>query len=103
MFIPERRIRKPEPEPLSLAIEKWLQQNNLEHKLRQTEIRNTWEEMMGPLIARHTSSISLENRVLKIRVDNAPLRHELFMSRSKIAAKVNSRAGRQIVLECLVF
>ncbi len=103
MFIPSVKIRKPEPEPLADVITKWLKENHLEQRFLQAEIQKSWEEMMGPLIARHTSSLRLENRILKIKVDNAPLRNELFMSRSRIAANINQRAGRQIVLECLIY
>lgn len=103
MFIPAKRIQKSEPESLAQVIEKWLTENKLGHRFLQTEIKLAWEEMMGPMIARHTSSISLDNRVLKIKVDNAPLRQELFMSRSRILALVNKRAGRQIALECLIY
>jgi hypothetical protein len=103
MFIPARLNKKSEPEPLSEVIASWLKENNLENRYLQTDIKMAWEEIMGPLIARHTLGISLENRILKIRVDNAPLRNQLFMSKAQILKKVNQRAGRQIALDCLIF
>jgi predicted nucleic acid-binding Zn ribbon protein len=103
MFIPARIIRKPEPDPIAEVIQKWLKENHLEDRFMQADIKTAWEELLGPVVARHTKSISLENKILKIRVDNAPLRQELFMSRSRIISLVNQRAGRQIALECLIF
>ena len=103
MFIPARTLRKPEPDPISEVIQKWLKENQLEDRFLQADIKAAWEELLGPVVARHTKSIQLENRILKIRVDNASLRHELFMSRSRILSLVNQRAGRQVALECLVF
>jgi predicted nucleic acid-binding Zn ribbon protein len=103
MFIPARTIRKPEPEALSDVIQKWLEVNHLEQRFLQADIRSYWEELMGPLIARHTSSITLDNRILKIRVDNAPLRQQLFMSRTRILAMINKRAGKQVAAECLIW
>lgn len=103
MFIPARIIRKPDPDPISEVIQKWLKEYHLEDRFIQTDIKSAWVELLGPVVARHTQSITLENKILKIRVDNAPLRQELFMSRSRIIALVNKRAGRQIALECLVF
>jgi predicted nucleic acid-binding Zn ribbon protein len=103
MFIPARIIRKPEPDPIADVIQKWLKENHLEDRFMQADIKTAWEELLGPVVARHTKSISLENKILKIRVDNAPLRQELFMSRSRIISLVNQRAGRQIALECLIF
>lgn len=103
MFIPARIIRKPEPDPISEVIQKWLKVHHLEDRFLQADIKAAWEEMMGPMVARHTKNISLDNKIIKIRVDNAPLRQELFMSRTRIVALINQRAGRQIALECLVF
>jgi hypothetical protein len=103
MFIPARIIRKPEPDPIAEVIQKWLKENHLEDRFMQADIKTAWEELLGPVVARHTKSISLENKILKIRVDNAPLRQELFMSRTRIISLVNQRAGRQIALECLIF
>lgn len=103
MFIPARSSRKPEPDPISEVIRKWLKVHHLEDRYLQADIKSAWEEMMGPVVARHTKSISLDNKIIKIRVDNAPLRQELFMSRTRIVSLINQRAGRQIALECLVF
>jgi predicted nucleic acid-binding Zn ribbon protein len=55
------------------------------------------------MIARHTRRIRIENKILKIEVDNAPLREQLNLSKTRILKLVNEKAGRQLVIECLIF
>lgn len=68
----------------------------------QASISDTWNEIMGSAVARHTRSIRIDNKILKITVDNSPLRHQLSHSKSRIVQLVNEKAGRQVVLECLI-
>jgi hypothetical protein len=103
MFIKPPKLRKPEPITLSEAISRWIEENRLGDKLGQTEIKELWPVWMGPAVARYTRSIRIENKILKIEVTSAPLRQQLSMSRSQIVRMVNENAGRQLVVECLIF
>lgn len=103
MFIKAKSLRKPEPTVLSDAIQNWLKSNHLEEKFSLTEIREAWPEMVGMVIARHTKYVRIENKILKIQVDNAPLRQQLNLSKGRLIKLVNEKAGRQLVVECLIF
>lgn len=87
---------------MSEAIENWLKHNHLDEKLMVANILADWEQMVGKLIARHTKSIRIENKVLKIVVDNAPLRQQLSYSKTSLVKLVNDKAGRQLVIDCFV-
>ncbi len=88
--------------PIADAIQEWLRHNHLEEKLLVSGIVADWENMVGKLIARHTKSIRIENKVLKIIVDNAPLRQQLAYSKTTLVKLVNEKAGRQLVVECFI-
>lgn len=103
MFIKAKSLRKPEPTVLSDAIQNWLKTNHLEEKFTLTEIREAWPELVGTVISRHTRSVRIENKILKIQVDNAPLRQQLNLSKSRLIKLVNDKAGKQLVVECLIF
>ncbi len=103
MFIKARSLRKPEASTMADAIEHWMKVNHLEDKFAESNITLSWPEIAGPLIAKHTRRIRIENKILKIEVDNAPLREQLSLSKSRIIKLVNDKAGRQLVLECLIF
>ncbi|MBL7962528.1 MAG: DUF721 domain-containing protein [Flavobacteriales bacterium] len=74
----------------------------LREKLDQLEVASLWDELAGPMIARHTTSIKLLRGVLRIRVDNAPLRHELTFQREGLVRLVNERMGRAVVKEVMI-
>ena len=102
MFIKRGNIRKSNTSSIADVIQDWLKHNHLEDKLLISNIVADWENMAGKLIARHTKSIQIENKVLKIVVDNAPLRQQLSYSKTALIKLVNEKAGRQLVTECLL-
>jgi predicted nucleic acid-binding Zn ribbon protein len=103
MFIKAKSLRKPEASTMADAIQSWIKINHLEDKLAESDITLSWPSIAGPLIARHTRRIRIQNKILKIEVDNAPLREQLNLSKTRILKLVNDKAGRQLVIECLIF
>lgn len=95
-------FRKTEPQTLSEAINQWIKSCHLEDQFFRASLLDWWKETMGISVARHTKSLRIENKILKIVVDNAPLRHQLAHSKTRIIQMVNQKAGRQVVEECLV-
>ena len=102
MFIKPKNLRRQESLPIAEAIRNWLKSNHLEDKLLISRINAEWELMVGPVIAKHTVSIRVTNKVLQIVVDNAPLRQQLTYSKTQLIKLVNERAGRQLVIDCLI-
>ncbi len=79
------------------AISAFLKDNNLEAKLEETRVINSWEEVVGKLIARHTDQMRIKDRVLYIKVDSAALREELSYQRSKLVKSLNKTAGVEAI------
>lgn len=69
----------------------------LTSKYNETLIRMQWEEIVGPMVARHTEDLRLEGRVLRLRVDSAPLRQELRFMAERLAARINEEMGESLV------
>lgn len=66
------------------------------------QIQEFWEELVGPMIARHTKSMRLKNRVLFVKLDSALVRQELLMMRSQICDAINTRAKKVLVEEIVL-
>ena len=79
------------------AISAFLKDNNLEAKLEETRVINSWEEVVGKLIARHTDQMQIKDRVLYVKVDSAALREELSYQRSKLVKNLNKTAGVEAI------
>lgn len=76
-----------------------LQDYHLESKYTATLIRNSWERIMGKPIASRTTTISLHQRKLKVRLNSAPLKNELNMSKSRILELLEEEFGKGVVEE----
>jgi hypothetical protein len=49
------------------------------------------------MIARHTMALRYRAGVLRVKVDSAPLRHELGFLKEGLAKLLNERLGREVV------
>lgn len=74
----------------------------LREKMDELDITTGWDEAVGPMIARHTKTVRLRKGRLSVKVDSAPLRHELSFMREALLEILNRRAGRKVVLEIVL-
>lgn len=92
-------IERDNPKGIKDAFQSLLKDYKIDSKYLATRIRISWEKMMGKPIASRTTSITLYNGKLKVKVNSAPLKNELNMSRSKILDRIESEFGKGIVKE----
>ncbi|HEY3385408.1 MAG TPA: DUF721 domain-containing protein [Saprospiraceae bacterium] len=85
------------------SLKDWLQvfvqSPQIRGKLYQTRIEKMWKELMGPLISGYTRRIKLDEQVLFIYVDSAPLKSELNIMRENIRTLVNEKLGEEFIKE----
>jgi len=85
------------------ALEMMVDDLKLRSKLNESRIRDGWAEIMGKPIAKYTSSVSLREGKLYIKIDSAPLKQELNYSRDKIKDLFNKELGPDVVKEVVIF
>ena len=71
-------------------------------KMDGVKITNQWENVVGPIIAKHTTKLYVNRGKLFVSVDSAALSHELYMDRSKLVKKLNTAAGKSILNEIII-
>jgi hypothetical protein len=94
---PNRRGRSAELSTVGEALNQLLDTYHLKAKYEQTQLIQSWERLMGRPIARRTDKLYISNRVLYVKLNSAPLKQELNMSRSKILALFLQEFGEAIV------
>ena len=87
---------------LSDAIKQMLKSYKLEKKVTETELYQSWEDIMGPSINRHTQRIEVRDKLLIIRLDSSALRHELGFAKGKIVEKINEHVGYKYIEDVLL-
>lgn len=95
-------MKRRNEQSLAEAIGHLIDGAGMRERLDEAAIAAAWEEVAGAMVARHTTAIHLRNATLRISVDSAPLRQELTYLRADILARLNERAGREVVKEVLV-
>ena len=70
-------------------------------KMDGVRIINSWEKVVGGIIAKHTTNLYVKNKVLYVTLDSSVLRNELHMERTKITTKLNNEIGKKVINEIL--
>ncbi|HQW04264.1 MAG: DUF721 domain-containing protein [Flavobacteriales bacterium] len=95
-------MKRSNEQSLNTAMDQFIDAFGLREKMDELDITTGWDEAVGPMIARHTVSVRLRKGRLNVRVDSAPLRHELSFMRETLVELLNRRAGRQVVQEIVL-
>ena len=81
------------------VIVQMLRENGMERPLMEKRIVEAWPEVLGPTVARYTGDISIQNGVLYVHIQSAPLRQELFNCRFQLVEKLQKAVGADGVIK----
>lgn len=81
------------------AIDKLMKAYRLDGKLKEIEVLNKWEEMMGRAVFLRTKNIYIKNRILHLELDSSVMRDELFHGKTVIIQRVNETAGFEMITD----
>ena len=74
----------------------------LDDRLAERRLINSWEEVMGKMIANHTKDLYIKHKQLVVVLDSSALRNELAMAKSKIIKMMNDVAGAEVINEVVL-
>ena len=80
----------------------FIKENNLSKGMQKIKIEETWNNMMGPGVATHTSSVKLQNKTLVIQLNSSVLREELSYGKDKIIKMMNEEIGDDIISKVML-
>ncbi len=87
---------------LAEAMKDYIREMNLEGKLSEIGVINSWEETVGKAISTRTTKIYFKDHVLYVHLNSSVVRNELLMLRQGLMDKLNERAGT-VVIKDIVF
>ena len=88
--------------PLKKVLDDLMKESHLDEKLLRIEINDRWEELAGPLVARHTLELLLFKRRLTIHLDSAPLKQEVNYRKKALLDKINAGLGKIVINEVTI-
>ncbi|MFL5763794.1 MAG: DUF721 domain-containing protein [Bacteroidia bacterium] len=87
---------------LKEVIGQMLKAYKLDEKLAERKLISSWETVMGPMIAKHTTDLSIKYQQLFVTLDSAALRNELAMAKGKMVKMLNDEAGSEVIKEVIL-
>jgi hypothetical protein len=93
----KNNTRKADTYSLKEAIDVLLDTYRIRVKFDETQIVQSWGEIMGLPIAEKTTQIYLKDKILYVRIISAPLRNELQMSKNKIVFLLNQKFRYDVI------
>jgi len=91
--------RKSDTSSVKDAIEAMIDSYKLRGKFDQTKLINSWESMMGKPISRRTEKIFIKDKMLFVKLNSAPLRQELTISKSKVLEIIHRHFDKNLVTD----
>ncbi len=84
------------------AIDLLLKTYKLDEKLAEKRLISSWENVMGAMIAKHTTDIYIKHKQLFVTLDSSALRNELVLAKSKIVKMLNDAVGTEVINEVVL-
>ncbi len=96
------QMRRSKTISLAEAMEDFIKEMQLAPKLRELDVINSWETIVGKAISSRTLKIYIKDKILFVQLNSSVVRNELLMLREAIREKINSRAGEEVVKEIVL-
>jgi predicted nucleic acid-binding Zn ribbon protein len=92
-------MRKSNTQPLGAIIREYLHTFDLDHKLQEIRVMDSWPDVVGLSIAKKTIKLYIKNRVLFVYLNSSIVRTELYRIRDGLPKALNDRAGANLIDE----
>lgn len=90
-------MRKKNIAPLKDVVDRLMKAYRLDNKMKELDVLNAWEDMMGTAVARRTEELRVKDEILYLKLNSAVMRDELVMGKQVIIERVNQTAGYKMI------
>lgn len=95
--LPRKDVPERKEKSIADVVKRMNDRYHLTQKHNEIELVKHWGEIVGQLIAKHTTSLTIKGKTLYVKFDQAPLKNEMFLQRETLMQKVNERMGAGFV------
>ena len=89
--------RKSDTSSVKDAINEMLDSYKIRGKFDEKKLINSWGTLMGKPISRRTEKIFIKDKILYVKLNSAPLRQELTMSKAKVMEIIHRNINKDLV------
>ena len=95
-------MRRSKTQQISKVIQTFLKESGLESRLKEVQLINSWEEIVGTMISKRTKKIEIKNGKMIIYLQSSVVKNELMMLRESLRNSLNEKAGEEIIKEIVL-
>jgi hypothetical protein len=95
-------VRRSKTISLAEALQDYIAEMNLGDKLREVNVIESWESIVGKAISSRTSKIYIKDGILYVHLKSSIVRNELMMLREALREKINNQAGKDLIREIVL-
>ncbi|MFA8298980.1 MAG: DUF721 domain-containing protein [Hyphomicrobiales bacterium] len=95
-------MRNTNESSLGDVIKELLKDYRLDNKLKEINIEQSWEDVVGKMISNNTRDIHMEKSVLFVKVESSVIRNELAYAADKIKDELNRMAGEELIEKIVI-
>lgn len=88
---------------MSDLIHEFINKSGKQRLFAEQEVVNNWTMYVGELCAKQTTSVTINNGVIKAKIPNAALRFEMIGHKSIIIERINKNYTIPVVKDILFF
>lgn len=97
-------MKKRQKEELSLGdvLKEFVETNKLDKGLKQVQVVDAWNGLMGPAIKKYTTQVKLDREKLYVQLSSSVLREELSYGKQKIIKLMNEELGSELIKDLIL-
>lgn len=84
------------------AISQLFKQEKLDVKISQFTVKNSWKDIVGPMVANSTTEIFFNEKIIFVTLSSAALKHELSFRKEEIINNINKFCGYKLVEQIVI-
>lgn len=88
-------------QPMKVLIDRMLRAYGLGDQLDEMTLVKGWEEVVGKMIAKHTTEIYFKENVLYVKLDSSTVRQELSYAKTAIIEQLNRKVKKRILKDII--
>ncbi|MDZ7738757.1 MAG: DUF721 domain-containing protein [Bacteroidales bacterium] len=87
---------------LSQVLKEYRSEMNIDNRLKEVSLLNSWEDIAGRAIAKRTTKVTMKDGKMFIYLSSPVVRNELMMIRESLRERLNEEAGEELVKEIVL-
>jgi predicted nucleic acid-binding Zn ribbon protein len=95
-------MRHSKTQSLAEVLGDYIKEMNFGKKLKEVDIIDSWDEIVGKAISSRTSKVFIKDSVLYVNLKSSIVRNELMMIKEALREKINERSGEEVIKDIIL-